>query len=62
MSRPIAWFDRHIIEGAMDGFAYITNQASYAIRNFQSGKIQQYVLAYLIGALLLAVVTMCCVL
>ncbi len=60
--RPIAWFDRHIIDGTMDGFAYITNQASYAIRNFQSGKIQQYVLAYLIGALLLAVVTMCCVL
>ncbi|MDE6278692.1 MAG: NADH-quinone oxidoreductase subunit L, partial [Paramuribaculum sp.] len=60
--RPIAWFDRHIIDGTMDGFAYITNQASYAIRNFQSGKIQQYVLAYLIGALLLAIVTVCCVL
>lgn len=53
--RPIAWFDRHIIDGTMDGFAYITNRASYAIKGLQSGQIQMYVWIYLIGALLLGI-------
>lgn len=51
--RPIAWFDRHIIDGTMDAFATVTNKASYAIRGLQSGQIQMYVWIYLIGALLL---------
>lgn len=55
--RPIAWFDRHIIDGTMDGFAAITNKASWAIRGLQSGQIQMYVWVYLIGALLLGVIT-----
>ena len=58
--RPIAWFDRRIIDGTMDGFAIVTNKASYAIRNLQSGRVQNYVLVYLIGALLLAVITAWC--
>ena len=52
--RPIAWFDRHIIDGTMDAFATVTNKASYAIRGLQSGQVQMYVWIYLIGALLLA--------
>lgn len=52
--RPIAWFDRHIIDGTMDAFATVTNKASYAIRGLQSGQVQMYVWVYLIGALLLA--------
>lgn len=55
--RPIAWFDRHIIDGTMDALANITNKASYAIRGLQSGQIQTYVRVYLIGALLLGVIT-----
>ena len=58
--RPIAWFDRHIIDGTMDGFAYVTNKASYAIRGLQSGKVQMYVWIYLIGVLLLGVITALC--
>ena len=52
--RPIAWFDRHIIDGTMDAFAIVTNKTSYAIRGLQSGQVQMYVWIYLIGALLLA--------
>lgn len=60
--KPIAWFDRHIIDGTMDGFAYVTNKASYAIRGLQSGKIQMYVWYYLVGALLLGLITAVCLL
>lgn len=58
--KPIAWFDRHIIDGTMDSFAYLTNKASYAIRGLQSGNLQMYVWWYLIGAVLLGAVTVIC--
>lgn len=53
VSRPIAWFDRHIIDGAMNGMAFVTQRISYAIRGFQSGQIQQYAFVFLIGTLLI---------
>lgn len=62
VSRPIAWFDRHIIDGTMDSFATMTNKASEFIRPLQSGQIQYYVWIYLIGALLLGGVTLICLL
>ena len=60
--RPIAWFDRHIIDGTMDSFAAITNKASWSIRNLQSGQIQMYVWIYLLGALALGIITVLCLL
>lgn len=61
VSRPIAWFDRHIIDGTMDMFATMAHKASGAIKGLQSGSIQAYVLVYLLGALLLGVITVVCV-
>ncbi len=60
VSKPIAWFDRHIIDGSMDGMAWVTNRVSYAIRGLQSGSIQFYVWIYLVGALLLGGITAIC--
>ena len=54
--KPIAWFDRHIIDGTMNMFATITNSAAYHIRKLQSGSIQMYVWIYLAGALVIALV------
>ena len=61
VSRPIAWFDRHIIDGTMDSFATMTNYASEKIKGLQSGSVQQYVWVYLLGALILAGVMIVCV-
>ena len=60
VSRPLAWFDRQIVDGSLNKLANITNSASFAIRKLQSGSIQSYVYIYLIGALLLAAVTVIC--
>jgi NADH-quinone oxidoreductase subunit L len=51
----VAWFDRTFVDGFMNSLAYVTQAASGAIKNFQSGYIQQYVLVYLLGALILIV-------
>lgn len=58
--RPLAWFDRHIIDGTMDSFAILTNKASEAIRPLQSGQVQMYVWIYAIGAILLGGITILC--
>ena len=55
--RPLAWFDRHVIDGTMDSFAILTNKASEAIRPLQSGQTQMYVWIYAIGAVLLGGLT-----
>ena len=38
--RPLAWFDRNIIDGTMDAFATITNKASDAIKPLQSARFR----------------------
>lgn len=60
--RGIAWFDRHIIDGAMNGLAAMTNFFSVKIKGMQSGYIQAYVLWYFFGALVLAAITWICLL
>ena len=58
--RPLAWFDRHIIDGTMDSFAFLTNKASGAVKPLQSGQVQTYAWVYVVGALLLGGITVIC--
>ena len=60
ISKPIAWFDRRIIDGTMDLLANVTNSASFAVRRMQSGSVQTYVWFYLVGAVAVAVITIIC--
>ena len=60
--QSIAWFERHVIDATMDGFAKVTQKVSFAIRGFQSGNVQTYVLWYFFGALALAAITWICLL
>jgi NADH-quinone oxidoreductase subunit L len=54
VSRPIAWFDRHIVDGSMNGISYVTNEVSIKIKKFQSGQLQQYAWVFVTGAVALA--------
>lgn len=58
--RPIAWFDRHIIDGTMDMFANVTQSVSARIKGLQSGYVQSYAWIFLAGALVIAIITICC--
>lgn len=58
ISRPIAWFDRHVVDGFFNFLAWGTQGVSQSIRGFQSGRIQQYALVFLAGALLLVLLLM----
>ncbi len=52
VSKPIAWFDRHIVDGFFDFLAWGTHSLSHQIRNLQSGSVQQYALVFFLGILL----------
>ncbi|MEI7664150.1 MAG: NADH-quinone oxidoreductase subunit L, partial [Bacteroidota bacterium] len=53
VSRPIAWFDRHVVDGTMNGMAFVTNETSERIKKLQSGQLQQYALVLVSGVVLL---------
>jgi NADH-quinone oxidoreductase subunit L len=53
ISTPVAWFDRHIVDGTMNGISFVTNAVSYRIREFQSGQLQKYGFVFISGALML---------
>jgi len=56
ISEPVAWFDRHIVDGMMNGIASFTQIVSYRIRGFQSGQLQKYAFVFVTGALLLVLI------
>ncbi len=56
ISRPAAWFDRHIVDGTMNGIAWVTSQTSERIKGFQSGQLQKYGFVFVSGVVVLVFV------
>ena len=56
ISTPIAWFDRHVVDGFMNMLAWLSNQCSWFIKGMQSGNVQKYGIWFLGGALGLTVI------
>ena len=53
VSRPLAWFDRHVVDGSMNFVGNSTVFFSGAIKRMQSGQMQMYIWFFASGALLL---------
>ena len=53
ISVPVAWFDRHIVDGTMNSIAWVTQAVSFRIRRFQSGQLQKYAFVFVSGTILL---------
>ncbi len=56
ISVPVAWFDRHIVDGTMNGIAGLTQYAAYAVTGLQSGKLQQYAFVFVSGTIILVLI------
>jgi len=56
ISTPLAWFDRHVVDGFMNFLAWITHTISSRIRGLQSGQIQQYSIVFLSGIVALIII------
>ena len=55
-AEPVAWFDRHVIDATMNGIAGITQYTAYAIKGFQSGRLQQYAFVFVSGTVILVLI------
>ena len=51
ISTPIAWFDRHVVDGFLNLLASATNGTAWLIREMQSGSVQRYCIWFMGGAL-----------
>ena len=58
VSRPIAWFDRHVIDSTMDNIANVTQKASHRVRGLQSGQMQRYVVFLVAGTILITILVL----
>jgi len=53
ISRPIAWFDRHVVDNTFNFLAWGTNEAAESIRPWQSGDVRGYATWFISGAVAL---------
>lgn len=59
ISTPIAWFDRHVVDGTFNFMAWGANEAGESIRPWQSGDVRQYAVWFLTGTVALTLVLLC---
>jgi NADH-quinone oxidoreductase subunit L len=50
ISRPIAWFDRHVVDGMVNLFAWLTGALGRSLKPLQTGQVQTYASWWLSGA------------
>ena len=56
VSTPIAWFDRHIVDGTFNFMAWGANEGGESIRSWQSGDVRQYAVWFITGAVALTLI------
>ena len=54
IGRPAAWFDKNVVDGLMNATGNGTQKISEKIKRFQSGKVQQYAIYFLVSVIGLA--------
>jgi NADH-quinone oxidoreductase subunit L len=56
ISAPFAWFDRHVVDGTMNAIGNSTVWVSEKIKGLQSGRVQDYAMYFVSGAVVIAMV------
>lgn len=59
LSTPIAWFDRHFVDGTFNFLAWGTNEAGESLRPWQSGDVRSYAVWFLTGTIALTLILLC---
>ena len=55
-SKPIAWFDRHCVDGFMNFLAWGTQEGGQSLRPWQSGDVRSYAVWFLTGTVAITLV------
>ena len=54
---PIAWFDRHVIDGFMNLLAWLTNETSEDTKELQDGYVQSYAWFFIMGVIVITLLS-----
>ncbi|MCB9083792.1 MAG: NADH-quinone oxidoreductase subunit L [Bdellovibrionaceae bacterium] len=52
IATPVAWFDRQVVDGAMNLSAWLTRAAGLGLKQLQTGQVQTYGLWFVMGGML----------
>jgi NADH-quinone oxidoreductase subunit L len=53
---PIAWFDRHVVDGGVNLSAWLTRTAGASLRHLQTGQVQTYGVWFVAGAIFIMLI------
>lgn len=56
VSTPIAWWDRHVVDGTFNFLAWSANEAGESLRPWQSGDVRKYAVWFLTGVVALTLI------
>jgi NADH-quinone oxidoreductase subunit L len=56
VSRPVAWFDRHVVDETMNRIAWVISVTSNKIKGLQSGQLQHYAMVFVSGTVILVLI------
>ncbi|MCD8210582.1 MAG: NADH-quinone oxidoreductase subunit L, partial [Prevotella sp.] len=59
VSTPIAWFDRHIVDGTFNFLSWGANESGESIRSWQSGDVRHYAVWFISGVVALVLLCLC---
>ena len=59
ISTPIAWFDRHIVDGTFNFVAWGANEAGESLRPWQSGDVRHYAIWFITGSVAITLILLC---
>jgi NADH-quinone oxidoreductase subunit L len=55
ISRGLAWFDRHVVDGAVNGVAWLCRITGDGLSRLQFGRLQAYLLMFIAGLVIITV-------
>ncbi len=58
IAAPVAWFDRHVVDGFMRGLGWMTETFSLLIADLQSGRVRQYAFVFMGGLIALVLLVL----
>ncbi len=58
ISKPVAWFDRHVVDGTMNLLGTGTEKAAGAIKGAQSGKVQTYAIVFVVSVMVITILVL----
>ena len=56
VARALWWFDRRVVDGAVNGVGTIASSSGRGLRQIQTGRVQNYALGIAVGLIAMVII------